>query len=442
MALWLALCAAGPGCQMCSTEYDAFAIRCGQGAGATFLPGLGGEAVASSAPAGGPPARRPLFAGRLRPTPQGQAPAGEGGSPAEVLRPVPAGTFPSNGTAASAWQPVQRVASEGPALLGAPLASAVQRVSSTVPGDGGAPAPLPVPIATNGGATGTFEELPSPRAVGKSLTGAAPPVVGSMPVGPVAVQGAFPPPGLQVPDAPREFQKRALSAYIIEPPDILIVQVVPGAIPALKNLQPISGTHLVRMDGTIGLGIYGSVFVAGRTLDQARVEVARLLASRFKDLEVDKLVDNIRVDISVYNSKFYYVITDGGGYGEQVIRIPSTGNETVLDALSAIQGLPPQASKKKIWVARATLDSHAGPHVLPVDWCGITQRGEAMTNYQVFPGDRIYVKADGLIRLDSGLGKVLAPVERVLGVTLLGSSVVNSIKNRSGTGGTGAGVFR
>jgi hypothetical protein len=39
------------------------------------------------------------------------------------------------------------------------------------------------------------------------------------------------------------------------------------------------------------------------------------------------------------------------------------------------------------------------------------------------------------------LGKVLAPVERVLGVTLLGSSVVNSIKNRSGTG-TGAGVFR
>jgi polysaccharide export outer membrane protein len=152
---------------------------------------------------------------------------------------------------------------------------------------------------------------------------------------------------------------------------------------------------------------------------------------------VEQFIENLRVDVSVYNSKFYYVITDGGGYGEQVIRIPSTGNELVLDALSAIQGLPPQASKKKIWVARAIPAHNGAPHILPVDWCGITQRGEGATNYQIFPGDRIYVKADKWIKADSWLAKRLAPIERVLGTTLLGASTVNAIKGNTGGNGSG-----
>jgi hypothetical protein len=75
---------------------------------------------------------------------------------------------------------------------------------------------------------------------------------------------------------------------------------------------------------------------------------------------------------------------------------------------------------------------------LPVDWCGITQRGDPATNFQVMPGDRIYVKADRWITFDNGLGKRLAPFERALGITLLGSQTVNSIRNR-GAAGTGTG---
>ena len=45
------------------------------------------------------------------------------------------------------------------------------------------------------------------------------------------------------------------------------------------------------------------------------------------------------MDVLAYNSKVYYVITDGGGAGEQVYRIPSNGNETVLDAIAAIEGI-------------------------------------------------------------------------------------------------------
>jgi polysaccharide export outer membrane protein len=244
------------------------------------------------------------------------------------------------------------------------------------------------------------------------------------------------------PEAPREFNKRALSAYVIEPPDILIVRASTAV--TFKNL-PLEGQHLVRPDGTISLGPYGDVFVAGMTLDQAKSAVARLLQARvWKEapraenprgtrFTVEEILLELQVDVGAYNSKFYYVITDGGGYGEQVFKLPVTGNETVLDALAAIQGLPAQASKKKIWVARATPHENPAPHILPVDWCGITQRGSASTNYQVYPGDRIYVQSDPLLRLDTRLARFLAPIERVLGVTLLGSSTVNSIRN-SGTG--------
>ncbi len=224
---------------------------------------------------------------------------------------------------------------------------------------------------------------------------------------------------------PNELGKLPLPPYVIEPPDILLVESTQG----IRD-QPVRGQHLVRPDGTVGLGIYGSVFVGGMTLDQAKEAIARQLARRIEKFDPE----NLNVDVLAYNSKVYYVITDGGGYGEQVFRVPVTGSETVLDAIGQINGLPPVASKKHIWVARRSLQG--GPEqVLPVDWFGITQRGAAETNYQLLPGDRVYVKADKWRTFDAGVAKVLSPFERILGTTLLGSETVNSIRNRGSVSG-------
>jgi polysaccharide export outer membrane protein len=229
-------------------------------------------------------------------------------------------------------------------------------------------------------------------------------------------------------DAPHELAKRALPSYVIEPPDILLVEAVPRS-ELFKTDQRIAGQHLVRPDGTIGLGIYGSVFVGGMTLDAAREAVAAQIRKRIPKFDIADL----NVDVLAFNSKFYYVITDGGGYGEQVYPFPITGSETVLDAIGRINGLPAVADKKKVWLARR------GPggsgKVLPVDWCGIAQRGGVDTNWQLMPGDRIYVKADHWISTDTWLGKRLNPIQRLLGTTLLGSETVNSIRNRSTSGG-------
>src|SRR5204862_5512953 len=140
------------------------------------------------------------------------------------------------------------------------------------------------------------------------------------------------------------------------------------------------------------------------------------------------------IDVLAYNSKRYYVIFDGGGFGEQVIAFPITGSETVLDAISNVYGLSDVASKRNIWVARRT--PHCGQpwQILPVDWIGITQHGITLTNYQVMPGDRIYVKAQKLVTIDTALARVISPIERVFGVTLLGSSMINQIQGRNTTG--------
>jgi polysaccharide export outer membrane protein len=143
------------------------------------------------------------------------------------------------------------------------------------------------------------------------------------------------------------------------------------------------------------------------------------------------------VDVFAYNSKVFYIITDGGGYGEQVYRFPSTGNETVLDAMSLINGLPVVASKHHIWVARPDPAEKGCCRKMPVDWKAITKCADTRTNYQLMPGDRVYVQAKALVTIDSALARFIQPIERVLGVTLLGSSTVHAIAVPLGSTGSG-----
>jgi polysaccharide export outer membrane protein len=191
-----------------------------------------------------------------------------------------------------------------------------------------------------------------------------------------------------------------------------------------RGVQQVRGEHLVKADGTISLGTYGSVYVTGMTLQQAKAAVEHHLAKYVQDPEVS-------VDVFAFNSKAYYVIADGGGYGQIVLRFPITGKETVLDAIGQIQGSPAVSSQRRIWVARPAPADHCCLQILPVDWHAIVQGGSTATNYQLFPGDRVYVKADCLITIDNWLAKALAPVERIFGITLLGTATVRTIEGKS-----------
>lgn len=198
------------------------------------------------------------------------------------------------------------------------------------------------------------------------------------------------------------------------------------ALAQFRGFQAVRGEHLVRPDGTISLGVYGSVYVAGLSLGQAKCVIEKHLSEYF-------LNPQISVDVFAYNSRSIYVIIDGGHLGQQVIPIPSTGNETVLDAISKVQGLAPVSSKRRIWVARPAPEQLGCNQILPVDWRAITEAGSTATNYQLFPGDRVYVAANPIIAADNWLSIVLAPVERILGVTFLATETFDggsSSRNR------------
>lgn len=202
------------------------------------------------------------------------------------------------------------------------------------------------------------------------------------------------------------------------------------ALAQFRGLQQIRGEHLVRPDGTVSLGTYGAVYIAGMTMGQ----VKKVIEDHLSHFLVDP---KISVDVIAYNSKAYYVIYDGGGFGQQVFRLPVTGNETVLDAIATLQGLSPVSSTHHIWLARPSPVHLGCNQLLPVDWCAITAGGSTATNYQIFPGDRVYVKADTLIAIDNWLSKIISPIERLFGITLLGSYTVRSLQGNNNGNNTG-----
>jgi len=215
-----------------------------------------------------------------------------------------------------------------------------------------------------------------------------------------------------------------LNGILAVPPDVSV------ELEQLAGKQVIDGEHLVRQDGRVHLGVYGSVLVAGCTLNQAKMMLEEHLAQYILEPEVN-------LDVLEYNSKVFYIVADGGGEGDQLYRLPITGNETVLDAFSNIGGLPQIGSKYKVWIARPAPAELDAEQILPVEWDQIVRGGSTRTNYQIMPGDRLYVAADPMFATDIFLAKLLAPFERMFGFGLLGHSFIRTtqfghINNRGG----------
>ena len=184
------------------------------------------------------------------------------------------------------------------------------------------------------------------------------------------------------------------------------------------GVPAVTGDYLVGPDGTINLKEYGTLFVAGKTVVQIRRELENHLTQYFDSPEVG-------VEVRQFNSKVFYVITEGAGLGDNIRRLQVTGNDTVIDALASIGGLS-QMSSTKVWIARPAPGGFPCQQILPVDYQAITKGGSAATNYEIMPGDRVFIAQDDLIAANSIVNKVVAPVERLLGIGSLGTSFIRS----------------
>jgi polysaccharide export outer membrane protein len=169
--------------------------------------------------------------------------------------------------------------------------------------------------------------------------------------------------------------------YILEPPDIVRIEV-PAGRPEAQRRQ-IAGEHLLRPDGTISLGGFGAVPVAGLTLLQARAAVEKHLGQQLDNPQV-------LMEVIGFNSKVCYLILSGDADDMQVYRFALTGKDTVRDVVAQVADLPAKMTRARVHVARPSPDGSS--QTLPVRWKAITRNREAETNYQVVPGDRIVIK--------------------------------------------------
>ncbi|MEO0529664.1 MAG: polysaccharide biosynthesis/export family protein [Planctomycetota bacterium] len=213
-------------------------------------------------------------------------------------------------------------------------------------------------------------------------------------------------------DGAKDAIRKQLTEVLEEPEVSVSLAVSSGA-------QQIVGEHLVGPDGRVNLGTYGSVYVTGLTLDAAREAIEAKLDEYLEDPKVI-------VDIFSYNSKKYYIITQGGGFGDNVVQLPITGNETVLDALAAVGGIS-QVSSTKIWIARPARNGVGCEQILPVEWEEITRGASTATNYQLLPGDRVFIAEDPLVKFDAVFSRVSRPFERMFGFVSLGTASIERI---------------
>ena len=208
--------------------------------------------------------------------------------------------------------------------------------------------------------------------------------------------------GMTVPDAQKAIHEH-LTKYVKNPE-------VAVSLAELSAAQRLAGQFLVGPDGTVTLGSYGNVSVVGMTLEQAKHSL---------EFHLSQFLENPVVSISVhsFNSKVYYIVMQGAELGDTVYRFPVTGNDTVMDAMAQINGMQ-QVSSKKMWIARPTGDQ-CDCQILPVDWYAVTECGSASTNFQLLPGDRLFIVEDHMVAFDNKLAKVFAPFERMMGFSLL-----------------------
>jgi len=184
--------------------------------------------------------------------------------------------------------------------------------------------------------------------------------------------------------------------------------------------QQITGTYLVQQDGIINLRQYGVVNVSGKTVSEVKQAIE-------KDLEQFFDSPQVTVDVVGYNSETYFVIRENSIQGEDVVRLPITGKETVLDAISAVGGLS-SVSSQRVWIARPAPGSFGCEQILPVDYIAITRDAAAATNYQLLPGDRVFIAEDGLVATSYFINKLTNPVYQLLSITQLGVATTRSLQ--------------
>jgi polysaccharide biosynthesis/export protein len=191
----------------------------------------------------------------------------------------------------------------------------------------------------------------------------------------------------------RELEKIVLAPHRIEPGDVVSIEPVD-----FNSGIQLPGDQTVPADGTINIGSFGSIYVVGQTTGQIENQVETRIAARssaagndyrtvgYSNPPVQSAGNNVSVRLVSQESERFYVLGEIKAPGSY----PLSGNETVLDALIAAGGVTTKANEHKIILVRPAQPGQ-NRVVLPICYQSIVQLGDTSTNFQIYPGDRIFV---------------------------------------------------
>lgn len=232
--------------------------------------------------------------------------------------------------------------------------------------------------------------------------------------------------------APTELGKVPLDVYIVEIGDTILIEAT-----NFDATIRLPGDQVVQPDGFVSLGECGRLMAMNKTVEQIRDEAQVLIDQHLRqdlevafeierrqrmreaasrdsddsdsdsdedDLELNSNIDDeerialerkiestiavneISVRLVTWDSKKIYVLGEVNSPGSFTF----IGNETVLDAIIEAGGLNSKANHHQIVITRPS-DCNGCRTVMQVCYDQIVQLGDTSTNYQLRPGDRVFV---------------------------------------------------
>ena len=236
---------------------------------------------------------------------------------------------------------------------------------------------------------------------------------------------------------PKELQMQSLDQYLVSVGDTLFVETV-----NFDASIRLPGDQTVKPDGTISLGQFGNIHVVDRSIEEIEFDVQTRIADqiraelqkRFEEQSTEEVESSVktiasRIDRSLtangtnvlrqdedpqeqlqreieekirenqvtvrlinWDSKRYYILGEVNSPGSYAF----TGSDTVLDGILEAGGLTSRANRHQILISRPT-DCGSCRIVATVCYDQIVQLGDASTNYQLQPGDRVFVSSLSLL---------------------------------------------
>ncbi|MHC4364121.1 MAG: polysaccharide biosynthesis/export family protein [Planctomycetota bacterium] len=194
---------------------------------------------------------------------------------------------------------------------------------------------------------------------------------------------------------PREVDVTA-EDYILHPPDEIEIHC--SKVPEI-HLQ----TQRIRPDGKVSFEGIGEVQAAGRTPKQ----LAENLREKIMLLYALTGEHPINVRVTVYRSKFYYVLGQVFFQGPQDL----TGRDTVLFALARARPTT-LAWLNRVQVIRPSADPTVKPKIFELNYDKMMAHGDASKNVLLEEGDIVFVPPTILAGIALKVEEFVSPIGR------------------------------